>query len=83
MAVIPYSQLRLARMRKALSNALEAQDWAQIKAFDLELMDALEKASSDEQRHSISLLGELDAIVSLYQDIVLSSELHMRRNSGL
>lgn len=70
-------------MRRALSQALNAQDWDQIKAFDLELMQALDIASEDDQRHSVSLLTELNAIVALYKDIVLSSELHTRRNSGL
>ncbi|AFU97678.1 hypothetical protein [Simiduia agarivorans] len=83
MAVIPHSQMRLARMRRSLAQALSTQDWDQIKAFDLELMDALDAASEDEQRDSTSLLAELNAIVCLYKDIVLSSELHTRRNSGL
>ena len=83
MAVIPHSQLRLARMRRSLEQALSAQDWDQIQAFDQALIEALESASEDDARHSVSLAAELGAIVKLYQDIVLSSELHMRSRSGI
>lgn len=76
MALVPHSQWRLARMRKALEGALAEQDWQKIKLFDASLMQALDDASDDPSRDAKSLLSELNAIVLLYKDLVLSSEMH-------
>jgi hypothetical protein len=80
MALVPHTQLRLARIRKALEAALAAQDWQNLRALDLSLMAALDDASEDPSRDPSTLLAELTAIVNLYKDLVLSSELH--RQSG-
>lgn len=76
MALVTHTQWRLARMRKALQKALAEQDWAKVRQFDVSLMQALEDASDDPNRDAKTLLAELDAIVNLYKDLVLSSDLH-------
>lgn len=78
MALVPHSQWRLARMRKALEGALAEQDWQKIKLFDASLMQALNDASEDPARDSKCLMSELNAIVLLYKDLVLSSEMHQQ-----
>ncbi|MDN3639848.1 hypothetical protein QWY82_13665 [Simiduia curdlanivorans] len=80
MALIPHSQWRLVRMRKALESALSEQDWDKVRQFDLSLMQALNEASEDPERDAKTLLMELNAVVHLYKDLVLSSELHRTVN---
>ncbi|UTA49477.1 hypothetical protein L1F30_08050 [Simiduia sp. 21SJ11W-1] len=82
MSLVPHSQLRLVRVRKALEAALAAQDWQQLRSLDIELMEALDAASDDPARHPETLLTELAVIVDLYKDVVLSNDLH-RRTSGI
>ncbi len=81
MALVPHSQLRLARVRKSLESALAAQDWKNLRDLDLALMEALDDASDDPNRDPATLLSELTAIVDLYKDLVLSSELHRQTQS--
>ena len=76
MALVPHSQWRLVRMRRALESALSEQDWDKVRQFDVSLMQALNEASEDPERDPKTLLLELNAVVHLYKDIVLSSELH-------
>lgn len=76
MSLVPHTQWRLARMRKSMSKALQEQDWDKVREFDVELMQALNDASEDTQRDSAALLNELQAVVELYKDLVLSSNLH-------
>ncbi|MBB3168432.1 hypothetical protein [Simiduia aestuariiviva] len=82
MSLVPHSQLRLVRIRKALEGALAAQEWDRLRQLDVDLMAALDQASDDPNRHPETLLSELAVIVDLYKDLVLSNELH-RQTGGI
>ncbi len=70
MAVIPSSQLALARARKSMEQALITSNWDSVCELDKALSEALQLAVEDSHRDSRSLLKELAQILPIYRRLV-------------
>ena len=68
--LVSFTQLNLVRARKALMSAHRKRDWDAVKRCDLALTQQLDQAFDDPNRDQVSLVGELEAILGLYAEMV-------------
>ena len=72
MSVVTVSHAQLARARRDLERAYHSSDWDGVRRCDRQLGHHLNLAFADEHRDTRALVDELEKVLSLYADMVLS-----------
>ncbi len=72
MSVISASHFSLVRARRELEKAYDVEDWSAVKQWDQDLGRMLNAAFDDEGRDTRALVNELEKVLALYAEIVLS-----------